>query len=122
MANQKRCVRAGIWTSSIQSDFSAAHETLAVHDNVAVAKNHLSGAAFHAASALKELPIYKVELSKLKVGANRLRKRLGNGQPLKKVVDEVLRGIRALSQRARQLVYRAEKDCGFKRPSQPTPL
>lgn len=122
MAKATRCVRAGIWTATIQDDFAAVHEALAFHRKPAWARIHLETASFHASTALQELPAYKGELAKMEAAADRLKRRLSKGRPSKKTVDEVTAAARNLSRRAQRLVYRAEKDCGFKRPSMPKPL
>lgn len=122
MAKATRCVRAGIWTATIGDDFGAAHEALAFHHKPGWAKLHLKSAAFHAGTAIRELPMYKAELKKMEATAERLERRLDKGRPTKKVLREVTGTVRNLSRRAQRLMYRAEKDCGFKRPSMPKPL
>lgn len=122
MAKATRCVRAGIWTATIGDDFGAAHEALAFHHKPAWARIHLKSAVFHAGTAIKELPAYRAELDRIKAGAERLGRRLEKGRPTKKILREVTGSVRNLSRRAQRLVYRAEKDCGFKRPSMPKPL
>lgn len=122
MAKASRCVRAGIWTAKIQDDFAAVHQALAFDYKPAWAKIHLKAVSFHAGTAVQELPAYKGELDKMKTAAERLERRLAKGRLTKKIIDEIAGTVRNLSRRAQRLMYRAEKDCGFKRPSMLKPL